>query len=489
MSADDTARGAGIRFEPDERPPAPLAFGLGLQLAVLTIPGIMLITTVVMRAAGETEAYLYWAVSATVAISGAATIVQAFRVGRLGTGHVLVMGSSSASIAVCIAALAEGGPAMLATLVLVSALVPLALSGRLPLVRRIITPTVSGIVIMLIPVTVMPVVFDLLGRAPDGSPASAAPLCALLTVLVTLAIALGSKGALRLWAPLIGVVAGSVVAGFLGLYDLDRIADAPWIGLPELASPGLNLDFGPAFWALLPGFAFIALIGSLRTMSSCVAVQGVSWRRRRAVDFRAVQGAVTVDGSASVLSGLAGTVPSTAYTVSVSVIELTGAAAARVGVATGAVFIALVFLPKSFAVILAVPDAVLAGYIAVLLAILFVAGMKAVVQDGLDYRKTVVVGVAFWIGVGCEYAMILPEQVSEFAGGLFRNRDDRRRAGGHPHDPGPRDDRVAPQPDRGGVRPLGAAEDQTVSWDRSWPATVGETTWRLAWTRSAKRRC
>ena len=421
MSDGGTARGAGIRFEPDERPPAPLAFGLGLQLAVLTIPGIMLITTVVMRAAGETEAYLYWAVSATVAISGAATIVQAFRLGRLGTGHVLVMGSSSASIAVCIAALAEGGPAMLATLVLVSALVPLALSGRLPLVRRIITPTVSGIVIMLIPVTVMPVVFDLLGRAPDGSPASAAPFCALLTVLVTLAIALGSKGALRLWAPLIGVVAGSVAAGFLGLYDLDRVADAPWIGLPELAWPGLNLDFGPAFWALLPGFAFIALIGTLRTMSSCVAVQGVSWRRRRAVDFRAVQGAVTVDGSASVLSGLAGTVPSTAYTVSVSVIELTGAAAARVGVATGAVFIALVFLPKSFAVILAVPDAVLAGYIAVLLAILFVAGMKAVVQDGLDYRKTVVVGVAFWIGVGCEYGMILPEQVSQFAGGLFRN--------------------------------------------------------------------
>ena len=421
MSAGGPERGPGIRYQPDERPPAALAFGLGVQLAVLTIPGIMLITTVVMRAAGETEAYLYWAVSATVAISGAATIVQAFRLGRLGTGHVLVMGSSSASIAVCIAALAEGGPALLATLVLVSALVPLALSGRLPVLRRIITPTVSGVVIMLIPVTVMPVVFDLLGRAPEGSPASAALVCAVLTVIVTLGIALGSTGALRLWAPLIGVVAGSIAAGFLGLYDLDRIAEAPWIGVPELAWPGVDLDFGPGFWGLLPGFLFIALIGTLRTMSSCVAVQGVSWRRRRAVDFRAVQGAVTVDGSASVLSGLAGTVPSTAYTVSVSVIELTGAAAARVGVATGAVFIGLVLLPKSFAVILAVPDPVLAGYIAVLLAILFVAGMKAVVQDGLDYRKTVVVGVAFWIGVGCQYGMIFPELVAEFAGGLFRN--------------------------------------------------------------------
>ena len=91
MSADGSSPKDAIRYQPDERPPVGLALGLGLQLAVLTIPGIMLITTVVMRAAGETEAYLYWAASATVAISGAATVLQAFRVGRFGTGHVLVM--------------------------------------------------------------------------------------------------------------------------------------------------------------------------------------------------------------------------------------------------------------------------------------------------------------------------------------------------------------------------------------------------------------
>ena len=421
MSSAGPAPRDAIRYQPDERPPAALALGLGLQLAVLTIPGIMLITTVVMRAAGETDAYLYWAVSATVAISGAATVVQAFRLGRFGTGHVLVMGSSGASIAVCIAAISEGGPALLATLVFIAAFVPLAVSGRLSLLRRIISPTVAGTVVMLIPVTVMPVVFDLLDKAPDHSPGSAAPLSALATVLVTVGIALNSKGALRLWAPLIGVVAGSLVAGFFGLYDFERVAQAPWIGYPAPHWPGFDLDFGPEFWALLPAFALVALIGTLRTMSSCVAVQGVSWRRRRAVDFRAVQGAVATDGVTSLLSGWAGTVPSTAYTVSVSVIELTGAAARRVGVATGLVFIALVFLPKTFAVILAVPNPVLAGYLAILLAILFVAGMKAVVQDGLDYRKGLVAGVAFWVGVGCQHGLIFPEHVPEFAGGLFSN--------------------------------------------------------------------
>ena len=415
-----SAGGPGLRYQPDDRPPAGLAIGLGIQLAVLTVPGIMLIVAVVMRAAGASEAYLLWAVSASVAIGGAATVLQAFRLGRLGAGHVLVMGTSGASVAVCVTALVEGGPAMLATLVAVSALVPLAISGQLPLFRRIVTPTVLGTVIMLIPVTVMPVLFDFLESSPGASP-SAAPLSALATVLVTVGIVFGAGGALRLWAPLIGVVCGSVTAALFGLYDFGRIARAPWIGVPPLEWPGLDLSFGPVFWALLPGFLFVAVVTTLRTMSSCIAVQNASWRRRRAVDYRAVQGAVATDGLAGVLSGLAGTVQSNAYSLSVPVIELTGAAARRVGVATGLVFVALVFLPKSLAAILAVPDPVLAGYLAVLLAILFVSGMRAVVQDGLDHRKSLVVGIAFWVGAGCQYGMIFPEAIAGFAGGLLGN--------------------------------------------------------------------
>ncbi len=37
MDAHDSGNLSGVRYEPDEKPPAPLAFGLGLQLAVLNI--------------------------------------------------------------------------------------------------------------------------------------------------------------------------------------------------------------------------------------------------------------------------------------------------------------------------------------------------------------------------------------------------------------------------------------------------------------------
>ena len=420
MEADQTDR-TSVRYEADEQPPAPLAFGLGLQLAILTIAGVVLTPAIVIRAAGGSEGFLSWAVFAAVAVSGITTMVQAIRVGRIGAGYVLMMGTSGAFIAVCITAIAEGGPAMLATLVILSSLFQFILSTRLSLLRQVLTPAVAGTVIMLIPVTVMPIIFDMLEQVPEDASTQSAAVSALATLLVIAGIALKAKGALRLWAPVIGVVAGAAVAGSYGLYDVDLVAKAAWVGLPDGEWPGLDLGFGPVFWALLPAFVFVTLVGAIETVGDAIAIQHVSWRRPRAVDFRAVQGAVAADGLGNLLSGLAGTVPNTTYSTSVSVTELTGVGARSVGVAVGAVFIVLAFLPKALAVVLAIPGPVAAAYITVLMAMLFVVGMRVVIQNGIDYRSGLVTGLAFWAGVGFQNGVIFPEYFSEFAGGLLQN--------------------------------------------------------------------
>ena len=421
MTRKDPAHEHGLRYQADDNISLPLALGLGLQLTALIVSIPILIPTVVMRAAGASEAYLSWAVFAAVAICGAATMLQARRIGRLGAGYVIIMSSSTAFIGPSIDAIKSGGAALLVTLVVVASLFQFLLSARLALFRRILTPTVSGAVLMLVPVTAMPSVLGMLDRVPDGSPAHVGPLCAIATVLVIAVIALKASGALRLWAPVIGVVAGSVVGALFGLYDFGRIADAPWAGLPEVAWPGIDLDFGPAFWSLLPPFLLVTLIVTLRSISSSVAVQSVSWRQKRAVDFRAVQGAVNVDGISNLLCGLAGTVPNTGYSVSAALAELTGVAARRVGIATGAMFVVLAFFPKALAAVLAIPGPVVGGYLGVLMAMLFLVGIKVLVQDGLEYRKGLIVGIAFWLGLGFEIDMIFPEQAAAFAGGLFSN--------------------------------------------------------------------
>lgn len=45
-----------VRFEPDEKPPGALGLGLGLQLAMLAVPSIVLGPTIMITLAGESDA-------------------------------------------------------------------------------------------------------------------------------------------------------------------------------------------------------------------------------------------------------------------------------------------------------------------------------------------------------------------------------------------------------------------------------------------------
>ena len=134
-----------------------------------------------------------------------------------------------------------------------------------------------------------------------------------------------------------------------------------------------------------------------------------------------MQGAVAADGISKLLCGAAGIMPTQTTTVSVPTIELTGVAARRVGIAAGALMVALAFLPKALAAVLAVPGPVYAAFLFVLLALIFVRGMSEVVQGGIDHRKGLIAGLGFWVGAGCQYGMIFPEYISGFAGGLLAN--------------------------------------------------------------------
>ncbi len=394
---------------------------MGLQYATLCVAGIVLTPAIIVRAAGGSDEYLAWAVFGAIFVSGITTILQAQRLWRIGAGYILLMGTSGAFIAVSIAALSAGGPVLLAKLVIVSSLFQFLLSARLLLLRRLFTTTVTGTVIMLISVSVMPIVFDLLTQMPESVSRSAGPISFAVAIVVMVAFGLRATGMWRLWAPVAGVVAGSIVAAPLGLYEFGRVAEAAWIGAPAGGWPGFDLTFGPSFWALLPGFVIVTLIGAVETIGDSVGIQRISWRVPRAPDYRAVQGAVAADGFGNLLSGLAGTVPNTTYSSSISVTELTGVASRRVGMWIGVIFIGLAFLPKALSLILAIPGPVAGAYLLVLISVLFVLGARIAGHGGLDHRKALVIGVSFWIGVGFENDLIFSDQLGGWAASILGN--------------------------------------------------------------------
>ena len=411
-----------IRYEPDEHPPALLTVGAGFQAALLIIGGIVLGVVIVFRIAEQPENYIAWGVFAALLISGVTTILQGARLWRIGAGHILMMGTSGAFFAVCAAALIQGGPALMASLVVVSALFQFALAARLSVLRGIFTPVVSGTVIMLIAATIMPIVFSMLSDVPEGTASSAAPIVAIVTVLIIAVLVLRAPASWRLWSPVIGIVVGCAVSASFGMYDVQYVKDAPWIGVPFGAWPGFDFTPGVEFWALLPAFIVVTFVGAIETIGDGVAIQRVSRRRPGATDYRVVQGALNADGVGNFLSGIAGTLPNTTYSTSISLAEVTGIAARRVGIVVGVIFIVLAFFPKATALLIAIPSPVAAAYVGILIALLFVQGLRIIVQDGLDHRKATVAGIAFWVGVGFQNGVIFPELLGDgFIGVLLGN--------------------------------------------------------------------
>ncbi|MDE2717229.1 MAG: hypothetical protein OXI33_09455, partial [Chloroflexota bacterium] len=390
---------------------------------MLALANTVLFVTVIVRAGDQNEEYLSWAVFSALAIGGVITALQAGRVGRLGAGHVLMTGAGPHFIAVSVLAMTQGGLPLLASLIVVSSLVQFALAQWLPLLRSIITPVVSGTALMLIAVTVMAIAIERLREVPEGAPSAAGPAVAVATLAVAVMLAMRASGIWRLWAPLIGIVSGCVAAALFGLYDPERVIEANWLYVPDVAAwPGLDLSPGVEFWTLLPAFLIVSLVVGIKMSSDGVVIQRVSRVSPQATDFRLVQGAVNTNGLGTLLAGIAGTLPTIVYTPSVvTLITLTGVATRSVGYAIGAILLVLAFLPKAAAVLLTIPSPVMGAFLLMIMGLLFVEGMRMVVQDGLDHRKALVVGVALSIGVGLESQDILTDPLGETWGASLGN--------------------------------------------------------------------
>ena len=391
-----------IRYEPGDPCPPLVTLGVAFQGVVLVLANTVLMVTIIVRAAGEGELYLAWAVFAALAIAGITTALQAAHVGRVGAGHLLMTGAGPHFIAISVVALTEADLATLASLIVVSSLFQFAMAAWLPFLRRIVTPIVAGTALMLIAVAVMPIAVGRLTDVPAGAPEGGGLIAAGVTLAVATGMVLRAAGVWRLWAPLSGILAGCAAALFLGLYDWRPLAEASWFDLPDVAAwPGIDLTPDARFWALLPVFVIVSVVAAIKTSSDGAVIQQASARKPRATDFRLVQGALNASGVGILLSGIAVTPPVIIYLPSsVSLINLTGVAARGVGYAIGGILFALAFLPKLTAILLSVPSPVMGAFLLIIMGLLFVEGIRTVFQDGLDPQKGLVVGVALALGVG-----------------------------------------------------------------------------------------
>ena len=407
------------RYEAHENPPWRSSLGFGLQFSLTASATLLVTPVIVANASDRGEPYVTWMVFASLLVVGLSTLLQVRRLGPVGAGAVLPFFTAAFAIPFCITAVVDGGPTTLTTLLFASAAFQFVISRWLFILRRLVTPVVSGTVMMILSITLASVVFGLLDDSAQEEPV-AAPITALATLAVVAALTLRGSAIWRLWAPMIGIAVGCVVAAGFGIFDTSRITEAAWVGLPSEA-PGLGLDFGVSFWTLLPAFLFLGIIISIQVNGEAITNQRISQREVKAVDFRRVQGALAGGGASNLLAGVAGAVPNAVNPGITPFIQVTGVASRRMGYVIGATFIIVAFLPKLSGLLSSLPGPVMTGYLIIVTGTLFVDGALTVIQSERNRQKLIVAGISFWIGAAFQFGLFTLPNLTPVLGALVKS--------------------------------------------------------------------
>jgi anti-sigma regulatory factor (Ser/Thr protein kinase) len=145
--------------------------------------------------------------------------------------------------------------------------------------------------------------------------------------------------------------------------------------------------------------AVLTVINGVQAIGNSMAVQQISHREHRKIDYRVVQGTLYGDALGNVISGLLGTVPNETYSENISVQKVTGVASRSVGVCGGLLLIALPFSPKLSMFLVHLPAPVFGGFLIGLAAMMFPSGLELVFSHGMTHRSGLMVGISLCVGL------------------------------------------------------------------------------------------
>lgn len=358
----------------------------------------------------EMTAYL---VSMAMVASGIGTWLQVNRFGPVGSGMLSIQSVNFSFVTVMIAlgtAMKADGldeHAMLSALLGVSfvgAFLVCASAWLLPYLKRVITPTVSGVVVMLIGLSLIHVGITDFGGGfaakANGSFGSMENLgLASLVLLIVLFFNCLKNPLLRMSGIAVGLVAGYVAALLMGKVDFSALKDLPVMTVPVPFKYGFAFD-GHAF--LVAGAIYLLsvfeAVGDLTAtaMVSGQPIEGEAYTAR-------LRGGVLADGLVSVIATALGSLPLTTFAQNNGVIQMTGVASRHVGKVIAVILVVLGLFPAIGRVFTTIPSPVLGGAMVLMFGLITMAGVRILMTNGIRRREAVIAATSVGLGLGVAF--------------------------------------------------------------------------------------
>ncbi|MER7759185.1 nucleobase:cation symporter-2 family protein [Streptomyces sp. NPDC097619] len=367
----------------DELLPVRRLLPAALQHVAGMYAGIAAPPLIIGGALGLSAAHLSALLSAALLCAGLATVAQTLGLRGIGSRLPLTGGVSFAVVSPLLA-LTDSEPENALPLAfgasLVAGLAGLLLAPVFTRLLRWFPPLVSGSVITLIGLSLLPVAAGWArGGDPDSPDFGSASDLALAggTLAVTLALhRLLSGRFLGRIAVLLGMAVGTLMAVPMGKVGLEPLRQAPLFALPEPFAFGAPQFQGAAIATAL----VVMLVSMTESTASLMALGAVVGRP---ADGRTVAGGLRAQGAATALGAVLGSFMTTTYAQNVGLVAFSRIRSRWVVTCCGAILVLMGLVPVLGSLVALVPLPVLGGAAVVFFGSVAVTGIRTLAKAAL----------------------------------------------------------------------------------------------------------
>lgn len=367
---------------------------LAIQHVLAMYAGAVIVPLIVGGAIGLTGEQLTYLVSIDILMCGIATILQVWGNRFFGIGLPVVLGCTFTAVGPMIAIGAQYGVSSIYGSIIISGLIVILISTFFGKLARFFPPVVTGSVVMVIGITLIPVAMNNVAGGQGSSDFGSYSNLALAfgTLAFILILYKFAKGFLRSISILVGLAGGTIVAYVMGKVDFSAVGEASWIHLPKM------FYFGTPTFELTPilTMTLVAIVSLVESTGVYFALSDICNKKLSQKDLA---NGYRAEGLAIILGGLFNAFPYTTYSQNVGLLQLSGVKSRSVIYVAGAFLVILGLVPKIGALTTVIPTPVLGGAMVAMFGMVIAYGIKMLSKVEFASQENLLI-IACSVGMG-----------------------------------------------------------------------------------------
>ncbi len=372
------------------------ALPLAMQHVVAMIVGCVTPAIILAGVTGLEASEQIILIQSALLISGVATLLQLFPLGRFcGSGLPVIMGASFAYIPLLISLGSRFDLPTIFGAQLVGGLAAVAVGLFYKKLTRLFPPLVTGTVVFTIGLSLYPTAVNYMaggvGAEDFGSPRNW--LVAVVTLAIVLFFNYFTRGICKLASILMGMIFGYALALVMGMVSFENVNAAGWFQFTMPMHFGMKFELTSIISMLI-----MYIVSSVEAIGDFTSTAGGGLDREP--EEREMCGGIIGNGIASIIGAFMGGLPTATFSQNVGIVIMTKVVNRCVLGLAALIILAAGFIPKFASLLTTIPSCVLGGATVSVFAMIAMTGIKLITKEKLTARNTSVVGIAVALGIG-----------------------------------------------------------------------------------------